>query len=71
MTYEEMIDYLTSKEVIAAYGKVREIAYPFIRCSNCRSESSLSSKHYLERLSKDSLREKYDCVKKIIETKLE
>lgn len=70
MTYEEMIDYLISKEVVAAYNKIRKLAEPLIRCSSCQAEANLPSQHYLQNLSKNALQIKYDYVKKIVDTKL-
>lgn len=71
MTYEEMIDYLTSKEVIAAHDKVREVMKNFLHCSNCKTASNLPSQYYLEQLSKNELKNKYETIKMIVETKLD
>lgn len=65
-TYEEMIDYLTSKQTLTLYEKVKKWAKPFIRCHDCHYETNIPDRYYLERKGKDEIEKLYTHVSRVI-----
>ena len=65
-TYDEMVDYLTSKQTLSLYEKVRKWAKPFIRCNDCHYYTNVPDRYYLEKKSKEDIRLLYDHVSLVI-----